>query len=287
MGDEWLFRDEEGETHGYYDSDTLRSWLQDGYLASDSEIQKKMDTENGVEDFEWLGMVEELVQDGYTQESSWYYKIEEDGDEHGPYGLYILRAWITEEMLDYPSLLARCAGAGILHEDMEQSWRDQGVFDEFSLLCEIEGVFGSAEDANEDENENEDEEYTTTDGESKNDENPRHHHRHSRKSSELPNDLQGFNSAVHGAIEGATSADRNDNFFQKMKYEREEKARHDATAREAKLAAMNDEERALYMAEEEKKKKHELDKKRMLKRQMKGFKKPGGKGKGKKGRKKK
>ena len=91
---EWSFRDDEGETHGFYDTDTIKSWLEDGYVASDTEVQRRADTERGVEEFEWLGMVDELIDQGYTQESSWYYMVEPDGEEHGPFGLYILRAWM-------------------------------------------------------------------------------------------------------------------------------------------------------------------------------------------------
>jgi len=283
MTEEWSFRDDDGETHGFYDTETMRAWLDAGYLASDTEVQRRIDTERRVEDFEWLGMVDDLVQNGYTQESSWYYKIDESGEEHGPYGLYILRAWITEEMLEYDTLLARCAGAGVLHQKMEQAWINDGVFEYFSLLCEIDGVFGGDGDSG-DHNENDDVDDDDVDyleGEVE----------PAVASSFKRASLEGL---VGGAatfdprelqLQGATAADRNQMFFQKMRDEKEQMERQDIERREAKLAAMDDDEREAYMAGEKLKLKHSMDKKKMLKRQMKGFgNKANIKGAGKKGR---
>ena len=257
MAETWSFRDDAGDVHGYYDTETMRSWLDGGYIASDSEVQKRVDTERGVEDFEWLGLVDELVAGGYSQESSWYYKVEPDGEEHGPYGLYILRAWIAEGMLDYDTLLARCAGAGVLHQWKEQEWRDAGVFDHFTLLCEIEDVFGSGEEVEEEEEEEEEAEDS------------------SFRRASLEGMVGGDAGVDLSQLDGDTAADRNKNFFEQMKKEREVKEQHDRTARDTKIASMGEEERSEFLAAEEAKHRHSMDKAKMLKRQMKKFGKKG------------
>ena len=281
MPTSWSFRDDDGETHGYYDTDTMRSWLGAGYLASDTEVQRRVDAERGIEEFEWLGVVDELVSSGYTHESTWYYKVEETGEEHGPFGLYILRAWITEEMLDYSSLLAKCHDAGILHEDKDEAWRTANVFDTFTLLCEIGGVFGGGGEEDE-----EGEEYIGEEGEEGEageeyiggeEEEEEESVKSSFKRATMQSVGFGFNrSDVDG---DGTAADRNKKFFEKMKQEREEKERHDQLEKEETLASMSEEERTRFLIVEAADKKHSRDKTRMLKKQMKGF--GGGKNKNK------
>ena len=282
MPTSWSFRDDDGETHGYYDTDTMHSWLEAGYLASDTEVQRRVDAERGIEEFEWLGVVDELVSSsGYTQESTWYYKVEETGEEHGPFGLYILRAWITEEMLDYSSLLAKCHDAGILHEEKEKAWRTANVFNTFTLLCEIDGVFGGdGGDGEEEENGDEDgegEEYIGEEEEGEEyigAEEEEEEGEESLKSSFKRATMQSASSVGfdRSNLDGdGTAADRNKNFFEKMKQEREEKERHDKLEKEEKLASMSEEERTRFLILEAADKKHSHDKARMLKKQMKGF----------------
>ena len=272
---EWSFRDDEGETHGFYDTDTMKSWLEDGYVGSDTEVQRRADTERGVEDFEWLGMVDELIDQGYTQESSWYYMVEPEGEEHGPFGLYILRAWITEEMLDYETLLAKCCGAGALHQHKEQQWQEAGHFDEFTLLCEIEGVFGGGEE--EEEEEEEQEEQEEQEGEEKQ-EDPERRASFKRATMETGNIVGGTSQLDRSQLQGETAADRNKEFFEKMKEEKERKEQKDIEIKEAKLASMSEEERVSFLASEQAQLKHDKDKAKMLKKQMKKFgKKKGGK----------
>ena len=77
-------------------------------------------------------------------------------------------------------------------------------------------------------------------------------------------------------------------FFAAMKAERDSKEKQGQEKEQEMLAAMSAEERAMYLAKQAEDKKHEADKKKMLKGQMKRFssvstgKSGKGKGKGKK-----
>jgi hypothetical protein len=290
MSNEWSFRDEEGEVHGYYDTETMQSWLAEGYIASDTEVQRRVDTERGVEEYEWLGLVNDLIGErGFTQESSWYYKVVPDGAEHGPYGLYILRAWITEEMLDYETLLAKCANAGELHEHKRQAWQVSGHFDDYSLFCEIEDVFGGG--GNDGEGEARDEDAKGGEGEEEEEEEEEEESgdpvkRSFKRASMEKGIVGGVGSLDRSLLEGDTAADRNKMFFEQMKKEREMKEQRDSDAREAKLASMDEEEREKFLAAEAASIKHDKDKAKMLKRQLKGFSKKtkaAGKKKGRRG----
>ena len=42
---DWSFKDDAGDVHGFYDEATIRAWAVAGYLASDTEVQRRLDKE--------------------------------------------------------------------------------------------------------------------------------------------------------------------------------------------------------------------------------------------------
>ena len=151
--EEWSFKDDAGNVHGFFDAATVRAWAVAGYLTSDTEVQRRSAREahtGAAEEcpFEWLGMVDELTCDGLF-ESMWWYRMTPDGEERGPFGIHILRAWIGAEMLDYESLLVQCASAGTGHHARWQTeWESQGIFAGYVLLQDVPGVFSGEDEAN-------------------------------------------------------------------------------------------------------------------------------------------
>ena len=95
---------------------------------------------------------------------------------------------------------------------------------------------------------------------------------------ETGNIVGGTSQLDRSQLQGETAADRNKEFFEKMKEEKERKEQKDIEIKEAKLASMSEEERVSFLASEQAQLKHDKDKAKMLKKQMKKFgKKKGGK----------
>ena len=270
----WSFKDDNDEVHGWYDAETIRHWAQEGYLTSETEVrcwEEGLGADAG--GFEWLGLVEELTQEGLS-ESSWYYQVEEgeDAETHGPYGIFILHAWIEAEMLDYDTLRVLCAstgskaeGDGFIEMPRRSDWDECGVYDRFVLLKDVPNVFSASGDA---------EVETGVDFEK------------IEESGGAESSAFTMSGATRdkSALQAKSSVDRKSDFFSSMRAEKQAKERQIAEARKAKLNAMTEEQREAFLAAEEAEAKHAKDKDKMLRKQMKGMKAKGLKKKGKKGR---
>jgi hypothetical protein len=272
------FKDDDGDVHGWYDADTIRHWARSGYLTSETEVRRRTGEEGEEQEegggFEWLGLVAELTEDGLG-ESMWYYQVEEgrDVETHGPYGIFVLHAWIVGEMLDYETLRVMCAstgaeadGDGFAEMARRADWDECGVYDGFVLLKDVPNVF-SAGDGSEEAAGGEEGAAGEAQGEAAGD--------HSM-ASVVSRDV--------GGLHGKSEAERKSEFFNSIKAEKEEKERKKAAARAAKLNSMTAEERGAFLAAEEAEAQHVKNKDKMLRKQMKGMKSKGLKKKGKKGR---
>lgn len=261
----WRFEDDEGSTQGWYDTEVMREWLRAGYLTTDTQVQQWSDNIDAdvvdTEEFQWLGLVDELTCEG-MYESSWYYKTEEDSEACGPFGIYILHAWLVNEMLDYDTLYVKCASTGSETEDRRSDWDSCGVYDNYALLKDIPNVF-----AEESEN-----------GAAQNSS------AHDADKTGQLSTVSVASISLHQGLEGGTIAERNNEFFNLMKAEKEEMARKRTEERQAKLDAMSEEERTAFLVAEEKKAIHAKKKEKMLKSQLKGMKAKGIKGLKKGGR---